>query len=226
MLKKGLLPVFLIILSSVTHAQSKFEGFYGQIGIGYEGISPTVSNSNVSISDGTSLPIGIATNNSNSFAGTITAGYMKTLSDSFLIGIGAEFSPFKGRKTNFTGSLLGYDFGTGTYNKESSYNLFISPAAPIGQDGLIYGKFGYTGATINTTFASVSNSANYSGYSLGLGYRQVIEGGLYSFIEGNYMHYGNKTISETGSIPGYTVSSSITTRAVAYNFLIGIGYRF
>jgi hypothetical protein len=226
MLKKLLIPLVIAFISSYATAQSKFEGFYGQVGIGYEGITPTTSNGNISISDGTSLPIGVNASSSNSFTGTITAGYMMKASDSFLIGIGAELSPFKGRKTNYSANLVGYDLGTGTYNKEISYNFFISPAAPIGSDGLLYAKFGYTGATINTVIASSSTNTNYQGYSFGLGYRQIIEGGFYSFIEANYMNYGNKTISDSGSIPGYTVNTSITTRADLYNFLIGIGYKF
>ena len=225
MIRKIGLALALTILINVTFAQSRFDGFYGQVGIGYEGLSPTVSNSNVS-SDGTSAPIGIAINSSSSFSGVITAGYMTSINKSFLMGMGAEFSPVKGRKTTYSASLPGYPIGTGTYNKENSYNIFLSPAAPIRNDGLIYGKFGYTGATLNDSFASVSINENYSGFSLGLGYKQIFDSGLYGFFEGNYMHYGNKTYSQTGTVPGYTITSTITIQGDIYNFLVGLGYKF
>lgn len=226
MIRKIGIALALVSLSNITCAQSRFDGFYGQVGIGYEAVSPTTSNGNVLISDGSSIPIGLAINNSSSFSGVITAGYMTSVNQSFLMGIGAEFSPVKGRKTNYSVSIPGYPAGSGTFNKENSYNIFLSPAAPIGNDGLIYGKFGYTGATLNDSFASASTNENYSGFSLGLGYKQIFDGGLYGFLEGNYMHYGNKTYSQTGTIPGYTVTSTITTQGDAYNFLVGLGYKF
>lgn len=224
-IKIGLVLV-LTTLINVTFAQSRFDGFYGQVGIGYERLSPTVSNSNVSISDATSAPIGIAINNSSSFSGVITAGYMTSVNKSFLMGMGAEFSPVKSRKTSYSASLPGYPIGTGTYNKENSFNIFLSPASPIGNDGLIYGKFGYTGSTLNDSFTSVAIKENFSGFSLGLGYKQIFDSGLYGFFEGNYMHYGNKTYSQTGTIPGYTITSTITTQGDIYNFLVGLGYKF
>jgi len=91
---------------------------------------------------------------------------------------------------------------------------------------LIYGKFGYTGAMIKDVIAGSSSNTNFSGLSLGLGYKQIIEGGLYGFVEGNYLLYGNQSFSNSGVINGYTVTSSYTTRADAYNLLLGVGYKF
>ena len=214
------------IASQSAFAQSKFEGAFGQIGIGYESISPSYSNSNFTVSDVGSAPIDTNISNSNGFTGVITVGYMAAINKDFLLGIGAEYSPIASQKANYSGSVLGTPLGNGSYNKENSYNIFISPATPIGTDGLLYGKVGYTGASIKDTFGSSSSTTNYTGYSLGLGYKQIIQGGLYAFAEGNYFSYGNKTSTSSGVIAGYNVSASTTTSANAYNLLVGIGYKF
>jgi outer membrane immunogenic protein len=212
--------------ATAVNAQSKFEGFYGQVGVGYESVAPSYSNSNFTVSGVGTAPINTSISNSNGFTGVVTVGYMATVTKDFLLGIGAEYSPIAGQKANYSGSVLGTSLGNGQYSKENSYNLFISPATPIGAQGLLYGKVGYTGATIKDTFGSSSANTTYTGYSLGLGYKQIIQGGLYGFAEGNYMSYGNQTASASGTIAGYNVSSSITSSANAYNLLVGIGYKF
>lgn len=208
------------------HAQSKFEGAFGQIGIGYETVAPSFSNSNFTVVGVGTAPINTSISNSNGFTGVVTVGYMAAVTKDFLLGIGAEYSPIAGQKANYSGSVLGTSLGNGSYNKENSYNIFLSPATPVGNDGLLYGKVGYTGASIKDTFGSSSTTLNYTGYSLGLGYKQIIQGGLYGFGEFNYMSYGNKTSTSSGTIAGYTVTSSVTSNANAYNFLVGVGYRF
>lgn len=212
--------------SMQAHAQSKFEGAYGQVGIGYESIAPSYSNSNFTVVGVGSAPINTSISNSNGFTGVVTVGYMAAITKDFLLGIGAEYSPIASQKANYSGSVLGTSLGNGSYNKENAYNIFLSPATPIGADGLLYGKVGYTGATIKDTFGSSSTNTNYTGYSLGLGYKQIIQGGLYGFGEFNYMSYGNQTASSSATISGYTVTSSVTSNANAYNLLVGLGYKF
>jgi len=212
--------------SMQVHAQSKFDGAYGQVGVGYESIAPSYSNSNFTVVGVGTAPINTSISNANGFTGVVTVGYMTTITKDFLLGIGAEYSPIAGQKANYSGSVLGTSLGNGSYNKENSYNIFLSPATPIGADGLLYGKVGYTGATIKDTFGSSSTNTNYTGYSLGLGYKQIIQGGLYGFGEFNYMSYGNQTASATGTVSGYTVNSSITSNANAYNLIVGLGYKF
>ncbi len=212
--------------STVVNAQSKFDGFYGQVGVGYESVTPSFSNSNLTVAGVGTAPINTSINSSNGFTGVVTAGYMASITKDFLLGVGAEYSPIAGQKANYTGSVLGTSLGNGQYNKENAYNFFVSPATPIGTGGLLYGKVGYTGATIKDTFGSSSTSNSYTGYSLGLGYKQIIQGGFYGFAEGNYMSYGDKTSTSNGTINGFAVSSSITSSANAYNLIVGIGYKF
>ncbi len=226
-MKKILLAAAIISLStSGVMAQSKFDGFYGQVGVGYESVQPSFSNSNVTVSGVGTAPIGTSISNSNGFTGVVTLGFMTSVTKDFLLGIGAEYSPIAGQKSNYSASVGGVSLGNGEYNKENSYNIFITPATPVGQDGLLYGKVGYTGASIKDSFAGSSTTTNYTGYSLGLGYKQIIQGGLYAFAEGNYMSYGNKTASASAQYGGYTVSATSTSSANAYNLLVGIGYKF
>lgn len=226
MKKKLLVASLLSVAATTAMAQSKFEGAYGQVGIGYESVAPSFSNSNFTVVGVGSAPIDTSISNSNGFTGVVTVGYMGAITKDFLLGIGAEYSPIAGQKANYSARLLGTSLGNGSYNKENSYNIFLSPATPIGTDGLLYGKIGYTGATIKDTFGSSSTNTNYTGYSLGLGYKQIITGGLYGFGEFNYMSYGNQTASSSGTVAGYTVTSSITSNANAYNLIAGIGYKF
>ena len=212
---------------STAHAQStSFDGFFGQVGIGFESVSPSFSNSGVNVTGYGYFPYNTSIDSSNGFTGTITAGYMIPVSKDFLLGIGAEYSPLESQSSNYTVGISGLGTAQGSYKKENSYNFFISPATPIGNDGLLYGKVGYTGASIKSSLGGSSGSQTYTGYSLGLGYKQIITGGLYGFAEGNYFNYGNKTNTYSGTILGAAYTETLTTSANAYNFLVGVGYKF
>jgi outer membrane immunogenic protein len=214
------------VMASTAMAQSAFEGFYAQAGIGYETVSPSISTS-LSVG-GAGVPTGISTSNSNSFAGTVTAGYNFAINKDFLLGIGAEYSPIAGNSQNVNLSLPGLSANNpvGTYKKKNSYNFFVSPGMVVGNDGLAYAKIGYTGATQSENSVDGSSTTNYTGYSLGLGYKQIIKGGLYGFGEVNYASYGNKTYTQSGAIAGTPVSASITSSANVMNVLVGVGYKF
>lgn len=206
-MKKLLVAVAVAGLVGTANAQSAFEGAYGQIGIGYESVTPSFSGGTI-----VGLPYSASGASSNSFAGTATIGYNFSVTSSFLLGIGAEYSPFAGSKANYTFTVPGVGNFTDQYNKENSYNIFLSPGFAIDKDKLAYAKIGYTGATVKTD----GNSSNLTGYSLGLGYKQIISGGLYGFGEVNYASYGNVNIQ--GATGTFSANST--------NVLVGVGYRF
>ena len=90
-------------------AQSAFDGVYGQVGIGYSSTSPTSSNGSQTITNNPGAgTYSRSTSNSSTgdFTGTVTVGYMGTVSNNFLLGIGAEYSPISGSNTNSTRGLL------------------------------------------------------------------------------------------------------------------------
>lgn len=229
--KKLLVAALFAVTATGAFAQSKFTGAYGQVGIGYETVTPSLSSSNLDVTNNgasvLSLPFATNISNANSFAGTVTAGYNFSITKDFLLGIGAEYSPLVGQKANFSGSNATIGTYTGQYNKENSYNIFLSPATPIGTDGLLYGKVGFTGASFKSQAQGGSSSTdNLTGYSLGLGYKHMITGGLYGFGEVNYASYGNKSTTATETISTYRISQTTTFSANVTNFLVGVGYKF
>lgn len=231
MKKKLLVASLLAMAGTGAMAQSKLEGFYAQAGIGYEAVSPSLSFGNLNVTNNgapvASLPFSSSVSNANSFAGTVTAGYNFAVTKEFLLGIGAEYSPIAGTKANYSGSNAAIGTYTGQYNKENSYNIFISPAAVIGPDAIAYAKVGFTGASFKSQVSGGNSSTdNLTGYSLGLGYKQIISGGLYGFGEVNYASYSSKTNTDSASIGTYAVSQTATFKASATNFLVGVGYKF
>ncbi len=196
-MRKLLIAVAVAGLAGTVNAQSAFEGAYGQIGIGYQSSkAKTVESINF--------------NNSTGFASTVGAGYNFQVSKEFLLGLGAEYSFLPSSSANYT-----YDGGSGTYKNKNTYNIFLSPGFALSKDSLAYAKVGYTGTTYSFTEGSTDNF-NLTGYSLGLGYKQIIDGGLYGFAEGNYMSYNQKTVG----------TEQVRLSGNSMNLLVGIGYKF
>jgi hypothetical protein len=88
----------------------------------------------------------------------------------------------------------------------------------------LYGKLGYSKANVSS--GPNLDTLSYSGYSVGLGYKTIISGNFYAYVEGNYYNYGkvsNSGTAFTGAVP-YSYSNNST--ATSYNLLYGIGMRF
>lgn len=220
-----------ISMGSSQAQSATFEGFYGQAGIGYESVSPSLSYGNINITDNgvpvASLPMSSSVSNSKSFTGALAIGYNFAITKDFLLGIGAEYAPMTSSKANFSGTISNYGTINGQYNKENSYNLYLSPATPIGKDGLLYGKVGYTGASIKSQYdGNTPSKSKLTGYALGIGYKQFIATGLYGFGEINYASYNNFSFHDTASSGTLRATQTTTINANAINFLIGIGYKF
>jgi opacity protein-like surface antigen len=197
------------VMASTAMAQSAFEGFYAQAGIGYERATTSFTSGSVA-----GFGYTITGNTPDSFAGTIGAGYNFAVTPSFLLGIGAEYSPIAGSKGNFTLTVPGILSDTERNNKKDSYNIFISASIIIDKDKLAYTKVGYTGANISE---SDGDNTSLNGYSLGLGYKQIISGGLFGFGEVNYASYGKARV---GSVSTGSFSATST------NVIVGLGYKF
>jgi outer membrane immunogenic protein len=193
-------------------------------------------------------------------------GYYWQANDKWLIGVGADYSvlsqtssPLSISVTNAPGNNGITSGQTSTSNGASlqlanRFNLFLTPAYVIDKDKLVYIKAGYsqvtaqynrgtslttTGIGLSTTVASTggNQSSNQGGYLIGLGYKQIINAGLYAFVEGNYMGYSAPSYSYSSTADSFNRSvsaSSSVTRTVITNFaslnsyqmLIGLGYAF
>jgi len=200
-----------ISLTAPSFAQSVFTGFYGQVGIGYENSTPSYSGGTLNNS---AYSYGISGGTTNSFAATATIGYYFPVTGNFLLGIGAEYSPLSGTSSNATVTVPALKYSESqSIKKGDSYNLFISPAYAIDKEKLAYAKVGYSSAN----YEIGGDNDTYNGYSLGLGYRQIIQGSWYGFAEVNYTSYGNQNVATNAS---GTASFKVT------NALVGVGYKF
>jgi hypothetical protein len=225
---KYYLPLGLVIatLATSSFAQSKFEGLYGQVAVGYESINPTLTNTPISVSgSSTTIPLSTSISSTSGGTGNVALGYTASLNKDFTLGIGAEYYPIDSNKDNYTSTLLGKT-STGTYQKQNAYNIYIAPGMNVGTDGLAYLKVGYTGASVKSSEGSASSTENLSGYSLGLGYKQFFSGNWYGFGEANYFSYGNSVDNQRATAGTRTLTWSTTLNANVYNFLVGVGYKF
>ena len=219
-MKKIIALASLCGLMTTVNAQSAFEGLYGQIGVGYESVTTKMSGGTGPFG-AANTPYTASAENTNSFAGTVSAGYYFGVTQTFLLGIGAEYSPLASQKGDVTLTSGGQSTVIGTATKTNSYNVFVSPAIAIDKDKMAYAKLGYTGTTAKIDAADSggpTDTLNYTGFSFGLGYKQMITSGLYGFAEGNYAMYGKK------NVPGNGVTGTIQPSAM--NFLLGVGYKF
>ena len=104
------------------------------------------------------------------------------------------------------------------------YSITVNPGYAIDKDKLAYLMLGYTGATIGLSSQNIPyNTTNLTGYTVGLGYKQMVTQSIYVLGEAKYASYGQKTASNTafGVVP---VSNSVSANGA--EFLVGVGYRF
>ena len=220
------LVIALATLATSSFAQSKFEGFYGQVAVGYESISPTLTNTPIAVSgSSTTIPLATSISSTSGATGNVALGYTASVTKDFTLAIGAEYYPINSQSGNYTSTLAGKT-SSGTYQKQNVYNIYLAPGMNVGTDGLAYFKVGYTGASIKSTQGSASSTENLSGYSLGLGYKQFFTGNWYGFGEANYFSYGNSVDNQRAPASTRTLSWSTTLNANVYNLLIGLGYKF
>ena len=222
------LVIALATLATSSFAQSKFEGFYGQIAVGYESISPTLTNTPIAVSgSSTTIPLSASISSTSGATGNVALGYTASINKDFTLAIGAEYYPINSQSGNYTSTVLGKT-SSGTYQKQNVYNIYLAPGMNVGTDGLAYLKVGYTGASIKSSEGSASTSStdNLTGYSLGLGYKQFFAGNWYGFGEANYFSYGNSVDNQRAQAGTRTLSWSTTLNSNVYNFLVGVGYKF
>ena len=231
----------LLAASSTAFAQTKmFEGFYGQVSTGYE--NNTISSTNANYTVDNNPPYSGMHNTSNQAASgmplVLGLGYNFALSSQWVLGLGADYSALSQKTSVFSSNNpqvpgpYGYTNGQ-NIQISNRYNIVLSPGYVIDQDKLMYAKVGYSNQQIqfNTpaqqSSSSYAPSATQSGYVVGLGYKQIISGGLYLFGEANYMGYSNASLSSTVlQSGGPSVSVNRNPSASAYTILIGAGYKF
>jgi outer membrane immunogenic protein len=228
------------IASTSAMAQSKtnaWEGAYGQVGVGFGIFTPSIGNgaaqypAPLSAIPATASASNVSNVNTGLF--NLAAGYNFGINESYTLGIGASYYP--GASSSAAGTLnatlpspySAYNASaSASYNVKNLYNVFLSPGYALDKDRLAYLKVGYTGATIGLSGPTIPyNATNLSGYTLGLGYKQMLTSSFYAFGEVNYASYGSKNLATTTTSTGLTVSG-MTLSGTGTDFLVGIGYRF
>ena len=228
-MKKSLLIVATTLLfANSAMAQSAFEGFYAQVGIGYENDSLasrsfTTSGATNGAPNGT---VSGASSSGSGFSSTLGLGYNFSVVPKWLVGIGIDYTP-----TTISTSTQASYYGaiaSNNYKVSNRYNIFLAPGYEIDKDKLIYLKAGYSTESVAWQAqagppGAVNSSSNQSGFVAGLGYRQLLDKNLYVYGEGNYYSYSSYT---AGSINPTSGSFTPTQTPTAYQFLIGVGYKF
>ena len=230
MKKHLLIAALTTIAASTTYAQSKFEGFYGQAGVGYFSGTPTLSNSSITSPAGVNFPQTSSIDSTSGFNGLISAGYTFSLNKQYTLGLGIDYQPFTGQSGNYsqTNANIVPNPMTGTYKVNSASSIYLAPGIALSPDKLLYAKVGYSmlQAKISPTGGS-SGTTDYTGYLLGLGYKQIIKGGLYGFGEINYSSYGNQTTPSSGPWGGGGTYTSTSQSSInTFNTIVGVGYKF
>ena len=179
-------------------------------------------------------------NNVNTGIANIAAGYNFGINESYILGIAATYYP--GASSSATGQLsvaptsMPNSMGgptipvpgastTATYNVKNLYSIVFTPGYVIDKDRLAYLKLGYSGSTIGLSGPTLAyQTTNLTGYTVGLGYKQMFTESLYAFGEINYASYGTKNISAT--LTNGTVLNGMTISGNGSDVLVGVGYRF
>ena len=220
--------------SSNTNA---WEGAYGQIGVGFGIFTPSISNGKAvapaAYSAANITTSASSVNNVNTGLANLALGYNFGINQSYILGLGATYYP--GASSSATGvlnSTAAAPYGalssstTATYNVKNLFSIVLTPGYVIDKDKLAYAKLGYTGATIGLSAPSIPyTTTNLTGWTLGLGYKQILTGSIYAFGEVNYAAYGNKGVATITSSSG-AVLSGMSAKGTGTDILVGVGYRF
>lgn len=217
-----------------------FEGFYGQVSTGYENNSIKSPSTRYTVID--TPPFSGTQDISNQSASGVPLvlgiGYNFAINSKWVLGLGADYSALSQKTGEFSSKNPQVPGPNGYVNGQSieisnRFNLFLAPGYVIDQDKLVYAKIGYSNQQIQFTTPGTrdatgySPSATQSGYILGLGYKQVITGGLYVFGEANYMSYSHASLDSTVHLRGGPdVGVNQNPAASAYTILVGAGYKF
>ena len=227
-MKKFVIVVTASLITTTALAQSAFEGFYAQVGIGYENDSLasrsfTTSGATNGAPNGT---VSGASSSGGGFSGALGLGHNFSIATRWLVGIGVDYSP-----TNVSTSTQASYYGaiaSNNYKVSNRYNIFLAPGYEIDEDKLVYLKAGYSSESVAWQAqagppGAVNSTSNQSGFVTGLGYRQLIDKNLYVFGEGNYYSYSSYTASSINPSSG---SFTPTQTPTAYQLLVGVGYKF
>jgi outer membrane immunogenic protein len=235
-MKRTFKPIcFALLTLSLMNARAESEnspwvGAYGQLGaIGYGSYMPKQSTGTTTAL-GQTVQTTFISKRINGYIGNISAGYYFDLNQPYLLGIGATLYPGKSKSADTAALAPGLPTSHGTYDIADIYSIYLTPGYALNKHQFIYGKVGYTEATVHSSAQGNLLGGNYpeqtshmNGIVYGFGYKQIISDSIYLFGEFNYAVDKPKQVSIT--TPDSFVINS-TAKASGYDFVFGVGYRF
>jgi len=198
-----------------------FQGAFAQLGIGYESINPTHIDSSLTV-DSVLVPLSTSVQNVEGITAAFSFGWYQSLSQNYLLGVGIDALPFASAQGDTIVSTRTAVVADDNFHRDYAYNLFVSPATVLGANGLVYAKAGFSIARM----PKIRLNYDFTGFMLGLGYKHLLNNGIYAFVEGNYANYDGEREGRTFTQGRRTITSSGAHSLETYNFLVGLGLTF
>ena len=224
--------IFLGTFISSAQAESQFEGWYGQAGVGAN--EPNLNLSSTPLVNSTppySHSITTHVTNSSNLSGVITVGYLKTIRDAFLFGVSLDAHPFVSPANSYALAISQPVITVnGEFQNQSNYALSMTPTWQISPSSMTYLKLGYVWGSVaknctttrNGASVAASQTINLSGTNVGIGFRHILSGQIYAYTELNAVYKNDNVQTNTSPAGSYTATSG----GSYYNAIFGIGYRF
>ena len=217
--------VFATSANAQSAKTNAWEGFYGEVAVGYAAFSPTITGASLQTPLG-NLPVTTQQKDVNTATNKIGVGYNYGISDKYTLGIAASYAigASSAASGTFTAtSPLGASTKWFNYQLKNIWSVTLNPGYAIDKDSLVYGKVGVTGVTMGLNGQTADyQTTNLTGYVLGLGYKQMVTQSIYVLGEVNYAGLSTKTATiatSSGPLTGNIGGSG-------YDILVGLGYRF
>lgn len=210
------------------HAQSAktnpWEGFYAEAAVGLAQFNPTISSASIQTA-GRTLPVTTQQDNLSSGINKIGLGYTFGIDDKYTLGIAASYSLGASSAANGSFWVSGAPSTAKwfKYQIKDVWSVTLNPGYAIDKDKLAYAKVGMTGNTMGINGQTANyQTVNFTGYVLGLGYKQLVTKSIYVLGEVNYAGISSKTATiQTSSGP---LSGNVGGSGV--DVLVGVGYKF
>lgn len=221
------------VFASSANAQSAktnpWEGFYAEAAVGWGQFNPTINNASIQSTrfGGRTLPVTTQQDNLSSGKNKIGLGYTFGIDDKYTLGIAASYS--LGASSAANGSFYATVNGANTpstwfkYQIKDVWSVTLNPGYAIDKDKLAYAKVGMTGNTMGINGGTANyQTVNFTGYVLGLGYKQLVTKSIYVLGEVNYAGISSKTATIQTS--GGPLSGNVGGSGV--DVMVGVGYKF
>ncbi len=220
--------VFATSANAQSAKKNAWEGFYGEAAVGYATFNPSVDNAILTPPSppypaGTTAPVSSRTNTLNTATNKIGVGYNFGINDKYTLGIAASYAIGASSVAGGEFSVPGQPAKWFNYQLKNIWSATVNPGYAIDKDSLVYAKVGVTGNTMGLNGQTAAyQTNNFTGYVLGLGYKQMVTQSIYLLGEVNYASLNSKTatlITSSGPIVAKLGGSGM-------DVIFGAGYRF